>query len=45
MFKFSCKDLNLNCDYTAIGENRINERDHAALANAVRSGRIEAQID
>jgi predicted small metal-binding protein len=23
MFKFSCKDLNLNCDYTAIGENRV----------------------
>ena len=34
MFKFACKDLGLNCDYTAIGENRIDVM-QAAMKHAV----------
>jgi predicted small metal-binding protein len=34
MFKFACKDLGLKCDYTAIGENRVDVM-RAAMKHAV----------
>ena len=34
MFKFACKDLGLNCDYTAIGENKVDVM-QAAMKHAV----------